>query len=65
MPRDKLGIDLDGSWVVGTYLPSGPKPWPHYTKDARRCPHADGERAGPRTCEHVRRMAAVSGLARH
>ena len=32
MPGGKLGIDLDGSWVTSTYLPTGPKPWPQYTK---------------------------------
>ena len=30
MPVGKLGIDLDGSWVGGTYLPTGPKPWPQW-----------------------------------
>ncbi len=33
MPTNKLGIDLDGSWVVGDYVPGGAKPWPDYTKD--------------------------------
>ena len=32
MPTGKLGIDLDGSWVSSTYLSSGPKPWPQYSK---------------------------------
>ncbi len=32
MPGGKLGIDLDGSWVTSTYLPTGPKPWPQYSK---------------------------------
>ncbi len=32
LPAGKLGIDLDGSWVPGTWLPTGPKPWPTWTK---------------------------------
>ncbi len=30
MPTGKLGIDLDGSWVGSTWLPTGPKPWPQW-----------------------------------
>jgi multiple sugar transport system substrate-binding protein len=32
LPTGKLGIDLDGSWVTGTWLPTGPKPWPQWSK---------------------------------
>jgi multiple sugar transport system substrate-binding protein len=31
LPGGKLAIDLDGSWLSGTWLPSGAKPWPQWS----------------------------------
>jgi multiple sugar transport system substrate-binding protein len=31
LPNSKLAIDLDGSWVSGTWLPAGSKPWPQWS----------------------------------
>jgi multiple sugar transport system substrate-binding protein len=31
LPKDKLAIDLDGSWVSGTWLSSGTNPWPQWS----------------------------------
>lgn len=31
LPGGKLAIDLDGSWISGTWLPSGAKPWPQWS----------------------------------
>ena len=28
LPNDKLGIDIDGSWVPNVWVPSGAHPWP-------------------------------------
>jgi multiple sugar transport system substrate-binding protein len=47
MPTNKLGIDLDGSWVVGTYIPGGAKPWPDYTKDLGVAPMPTENGQGP------------------
>lgn len=33
MPKQKIGIALDGNWLPGSWLPSGPAPWPDGTKD--------------------------------
>ncbi|AZS16223.1 ABC transporter substrate-binding protein [Paenibacillus lutimineralis] len=30
LPKGKLGILLDGSWITGNYLDSGAAPWPEY-----------------------------------
>jgi len=30
LPQGKLGIDLDGSWLSGTWLESGTNPWPEW-----------------------------------
>jgi len=30
LPGGKLAIDLDGSWLSGTWLPTGAKPWPQW-----------------------------------
>lgn len=30
LPKGKLGISLDGSWISGNYLPNGASPWPEY-----------------------------------
>ncbi|MDU0206039.1 MULTISPECIES: ABC transporter substrate-binding protein [Paenibacillus] len=30
LPKGKLGISLDGSWIAGNYLPNGAAPWPEY-----------------------------------
>src|SRR5947209_11465414 len=27
LPKDKIGIDIDGSWVSSTWYPTGPHPW--------------------------------------
>jgi multiple sugar transport system substrate-binding protein len=32
LPGNKLAIDLDGSWQSGTWLTSGTKPWPQWSK---------------------------------
>jgi len=47
MPSNKLGIDLDGSWVVGDYIPGGAKPWPAYTKDLGVAPMPTENGQGP------------------
>jgi multiple sugar transport system substrate-binding protein len=31
IPQDKLAIDLDGSWLTGTWKKTGTKPWPQYS----------------------------------
>ena len=31
LPGNKLAIDLDGSWLSGTWLTSGSKPWPQWS----------------------------------
>jgi multiple sugar transport system substrate-binding protein len=30
LPKGKLGISLDGSWITGNYLEGGAAPWPEY-----------------------------------
>jgi multiple sugar transport system substrate-binding protein len=30
LPKGKLAISLDGSWITGNYLPNGAAPWPEY-----------------------------------
>jgi len=30
LPKDKLGIDIDGSWVSGNWLSTGAAPWPQW-----------------------------------
>jgi multiple sugar transport system substrate-binding protein len=30
LPKGKLAISLDGSWISGNYLPNGAAPWPEY-----------------------------------
>jgi multiple sugar transport system substrate-binding protein len=30
LPKGKLAISLDGSWIVGNYLANGAAPWPEY-----------------------------------
>jgi multiple sugar transport system substrate-binding protein len=30
LPKGKLGISLDGSWIPGNYLETGAAPWPEY-----------------------------------
>ncbi len=48
LPTGKLGIDLDGSWVSGTWLPTGPKPWPQWNKvlGITAMPTENGQGAG-------------------
>jgi multiple sugar transport system substrate-binding protein len=31
LPQGKLAIDLDGSWLTGTWKKTGTKPWPQYS----------------------------------
>ena len=31
LPKDKIGIALDGSWMNNTWQPTGPKPWPQWS----------------------------------
>lgn len=30
LPKGKLAISLDGSWITGNYFPEGASPWPEY-----------------------------------
>lgn len=30
LPKDKLGIDLDGSWLPGNWVATGASPWPQW-----------------------------------
>jgi multiple sugar transport system substrate-binding protein len=30
LPKDKIGIDIDGSWVSSNWYPKGPHPWPQW-----------------------------------
>ena len=64
MPTNKLGIDLDGSWVVGDYIPGGRQTVAGLYQGPGRSPYAHRERPGPRAREHVRGMAAVGWLSR-
>ncbi len=32
LSKDKLGIDLDGSWLPQTWIPGGAAPWPEWSK---------------------------------
>jgi multiple sugar transport system substrate-binding protein len=32
MPQNKLAINLDGSWLSSTWLPTGSKPWPQWSE---------------------------------
>ena len=38
IPNGKLAIDLDGSWQSGTWLTSGTKPWPQWSKVLGQAP---------------------------
>ena len=38
IPDGKLAIDLDGSWQSGTWLSSGTKPWPEWSKVLSQAP---------------------------
>jgi multiple sugar transport system substrate-binding protein len=31
-PQDKIGIDLDGSWIDNSWVPGGAAPWPNWQK---------------------------------
>lgn len=33
MPKQKIGIALDGNWLPGSWQKNGPSPWPDGTKD--------------------------------
>jgi len=30
LPGDRLGIDIDGSWISSSWYPTGSHPWPHW-----------------------------------
>lgn len=32
MPEGRLGISLDGNWIIGNYLEEGASPWPEYSE---------------------------------
>lgn len=32
MPQGKLGISLDGNWIIGNYLETGASPWAEYSE---------------------------------
>jgi multiple sugar transport system substrate-binding protein len=48
LPKSKLAIDLDGSWLSGNWLPSGAAPWPewHQTLGNAHMPTQNGEGSG-------------------
>jgi len=48
LPKGKLAIDLDGSWLSGNWLPSGAAPWPewHQTLGNAHMPTQNGEGSG-------------------
>ncbi len=48
LPKSKLAIDLDGSWLSNNWLPSGASPWPewHSTLGNAHMPTQNGEGAG-------------------
>jgi len=48
IPNSKLAIDLDGSWLTGTWKKTGSKPWPQYSSvlGAAAMPTQDGAAPG-------------------
>jgi multiple sugar transport system substrate-binding protein len=48
LPKDKLGIALDGSWMPGTWLEDGTAPWPEWTDvmGTAAMPTQDGQEPG-------------------
>jgi multiple sugar transport system substrate-binding protein len=48
LPKGKLAIDLDGSWLSGNWLPTGAAPWPewHQTLGNAHMPTQGGEGSG-------------------
>lgn len=48
LPKGKLAIDLDGSWLSGNWLPTGAAPWPewHTTLGNAYMPTQNGEGSG-------------------
>ncbi len=59
MPQDKIGIDMDGSWVPNTWVADW---WPAMGKLAegrRRSQDADRVWSGFRLCDHVRWMGLL------
>ncbi len=48
MPQGKLAIDLDGSWLTGTWKKTGSKPWPEYSSvlGTAAMPTEDGSAPG-------------------
>ena len=64
MPTNKLGIDLDGSWVVGNLHTRRGQTVAGLYQGPGCSSHAHRERAGPRAREHVGGMAAVGRFTR-
>ncbi|MGW8567933.1 ABC transporter substrate-binding protein [Isoptericola sp. NPDC055881] len=48
LPKGKLGISLDGSWMPGTWLKEGTAPWPEWTDvmGTAAMPTQDGQAPG-------------------
>jgi multiple sugar transport system substrate-binding protein len=48
LPQDKLGIALDGSWLINNWLPTGAKPWPQWSEVMGQAamPTQDGQAPG-------------------
>ncbi|RMB57817.1 extracellular solute-binding protein [Tessaracoccus antarcticus] len=48
LPQNKLAIDLDGSWVSGTWIESGAAPWPEWNDVLGQAPMPtqDGQAPG-------------------
>jgi multiple sugar transport system substrate-binding protein len=38
LPKDKLGIALDGSWLPNTWQETGPRPWPKWSSVLGQAP---------------------------
>ncbi|RKS80465.1 multiple sugar transport system substrate-binding protein [Motilibacter peucedani] len=38
LPNGKLAIALDGSWITGSWLPTGGKPWPQWSEALGQTP---------------------------
>lgn len=48
LPKGKLAIDLDGSWISGTWLENGNAPWPEWNDVMGQAPMPtqDGQKPG-------------------
>jgi len=49
LPQGKLAIDLDGSWLAGTWEPGGAKPWPQWSSTLGEAPMPTQDGSGPGT----------------